>query len=177
MTKSMKVADEIRETWSGNGWLVSVDQSDRVHSHTTLWYPVVSYLMTQTDSLGNTFRPSWAIIFCSFQFKCSWSDNPHRKNLDLPDYVRLQLDHNASRAFNHNAFRLLTSIMTRSARVLSRTKKASLFVILYFLELVFSGILPNISGAKAKQSLDIHSQYLTFIYGSAFSDQHLWAGA
>ena len=140
-------------------------------------YLILSYLMTQTDSLGNTFRPSWAIIFCSFQFKCSWSDNPHRKNLDLPDYVRLQLDHNASRAFNHNAFRLLTSIMTRSARVLSRTKKASLFVILYFLELVFSGILPNISGAKAKQSLDIHSQYLTFIYGSAFSDQHLWAGA
>ena len=47
------------------------------------------------------------------------------KNLDSLDCVRLQLDHNASRASNHNALRHFDFLLTRSAGVLPRTKAAS----------------------------------------------------
>ena len=45
-----------------------------------------------------------------------------QENLDSLECVRLQLDHNASRACNYDALRF-DLIMTHFARVLSRTKK------------------------------------------------------
>ena len=51
-------------------------------------------------------------MYC-WQFTTKKKENAarylHRKNLDSLDCVRLQLDHNASRACNHNALQHLTS--------------------------------------------------------------------
>ena len=63
-----------------------------------------------------------------------------KKNLDSFDCVRLQLDHDALRACNHNALRLHNDTFSR---VLSHTKE-TLFLILYLLEMVFLGSLPKL---------------------------------
>ena len=74
----------------------------------------------------------------------------HRKNLDSLECIPLQLDHNASRACNPNAWHVL--------QVLSRT---SLLLVIYkFLEMVFLGSLPNILGAKAWQSYPLVQLYV-----------------
>ena len=65
----------------------------------------------------------------------------HRKTLESLDCVRFQLDQDASRALNHNASRHVLREFIRAW-----TKP----LVLDFTSLgTFSGILPNILGAKA----------------------------
>ena len=80
----------------------------------------------------------------------------HRRNLDSRDCVRLQLDHNASRACNHNAMRHLTSICHILHKFFHAWKKPLIRnFIVFWNGILFLGSLPTILGAKAQQLLSV----------------------
>ena len=77
----------------------------------------------------------------------------HRKNLDLLDCVRLQLDHNASRTCNHNVLRRW--IHNDTFCTSSFAQASLLFVFYSFWEWYSWEAYQNFLDAKAQQSLSV----------------------